>query len=285
MPAHVKATLHRPVADAAVARRPARARDLAGDLPLRAPRPRRAAVARRDALGRVRRPGAAAIADIVGPTLREHIREGRHVGLRHRRRRVGRMRARRAAERGPGRQGRADRGRAAGHRATTSTSRWAGSSSGTPRSTGTTRTRPSRSATAAASTCRAARRSAGRPRSTRWSTSAATAPTTTAGRGRRDRLGLRRPAAVLQALRGQRARRRRVPRRRRAADGLGLALEQRDGATRSSRRPSRPATRANDDFNGAEQDGFGRYQLTQRGGRRCSRRGRLPAPGDGAART
>ena len=27
---------------------------------------------------------------------------------------------------------------------------------------------------------------------------------------------------------------------------------------------------ANDDFNGAEQDGFGRYQLTQRDGRRCS---------------
>ncbi len=26
----------------------------------------------------------------------------------------------------------------------------------------------------------------------------------------------------------------------------------------------------NDDFNGAEQDGFGRYQVTQRGGRRCS---------------
>ena len=38
----------------------------------------------------------------------------------------------------------------------------------------------------------------------------------------------------------------------------------------------------NDDFNGAEQDGVGMYQVTQRGGMRCERRGRLPAPGDGA---
>ena len=32
----------------------------------------------------------------------------------------------------------------------------------------------------------------------------------------------------------------------------------------------RPGSARNEDFNGAEQDGFGFYQLTQRGGRRCS---------------
>ena len=50
-----------------------------------------------------------------------------------------------------------------------------------PRSTGTTSRRPSRTATAGASRCRAARCSAAPPRSTRWSTSAATAATTTNG--------------------------------------------------------------------------------------------------------
>ncbi len=39
----------------------------------------------------------------------------------------------------------------------------------------------------------------------------------------------------------------------------------------------------NADFNGAEQDGVGMYQVTQRGGMRASDRGRLPAPGDRAA--
>ena len=43
MPAHIKAVAARPVADAAGPRRPARARHLAGHLPLRAPRPRRGA--------------------------------------------------------------------------------------------------------------------------------------------------------------------------------------------------------------------------------------------------
>ena len=42
---------------------------------------------------------------------------------------------------------------------------------------------------------------------------------------------------------------------------------------------SRPGSPRNDDFNGAEQDGFGLYQVTQRGGMRCSDRRRLPAPG------
>ena len=41
-------------------------------------------------------------------------------------------------------------------------------------------------------------------------------------------------------------------------------------STRCSRRPSRRATSANPDLNGAVQDGVGRFQLTQRGGLRCS---------------
>ena len=54
MPAHIKASLLGPVAHPAGARRAVRARDVAGDLPVRAPRPRRRAVADRDADGGVR---------------------------------------------------------------------------------------------------------------------------------------------------------------------------------------------------------------------------------------
>ena len=39
----------------------------------------------------------------------------------------------------------------------------------------------------------------------------------------------------------------------------------------------------NDDFNGPEQDGVGWYQVTQRDGHALLGRGRLPAPGAGAA--
>ena len=58
MPAHIKAALMGLVADAADRRRPARARDVAGDLPLRAPRPRRPALAARHAQRRVAAPTA-----------------------------------------------------------------------------------------------------------------------------------------------------------------------------------------------------------------------------------
>ena len=62
----------------------------------------------------------------------------------------------------------------------------------------------------------------------------------------------------------------RVARRRRAAAGLRAAL----AATRSRPPSSRPACEAglarNEDFNGAEQDGVGMYQVTQRGGMRAS---------------
>ena len=56
MPAHIKASLLGPSLTLPVARRPPRARHLAGDLPVRAPRPRRAAVARRDGVTGRRRP-------------------------------------------------------------------------------------------------------------------------------------------------------------------------------------------------------------------------------------
>ena len=39
----------------------------------------------------------------------------------------------------------------------------------------------------------------------------------------------------------------------------------------------------NDDFNGADQDGFGRYDFTIRNGKRCSTSRSFPPPGDAAA--
>ena len=85
------------------------------------------------------------------------------------------------------------------------------------------------------------------------------------------RLGLGRRAPVLPARRGQRARRERAARRRRPAvsvsDGRSSHLL---AAAWLRGRGRRRACRANDDFNGPRQDGVGRYQLTQRGGMRCS---------------
>ena len=81
----------------------------------------------------------------------------------------------------------------------------------------------------------------------------------------RRRLELRGRAALLQALRGQRARRGRVPRRRRTDEGVRRPL---DAAAR--RRDARGGAQAgherNPDFNGARQEGVGRFQLTQRDG-------------------
>ena len=103
--------------------------------------------------------------------------------------------------------------------------------------------------------------------------------------GRRGRpwLGLGRPPAVLPQGRGQRARRVGVPRRRRAAAGLRAAARGNTIAPPSSRPALQAGLPANEDFNGAEQDGVGMYQVTQRGGMRGQRRRRLPAPGDRAA--
>ena len=129
------------------------------------------------------------------------------------------------AQRGSGRQGRADRGRPAGP-SPRSTSRRCSSCCGDRRSTGTSRPSPSRSCDAA--DLPAARQGARRlaahqrdglhPRPPR--------ATTTTGRGSATGLELRRAAALLQAQRGQRARRVRVPRRRWPAARLGPASRQ-----------------------------------------------------------
>ena len=170
--------------------------------------------------------------------------------------------------RGPGRQRPAARGRAAGRqREHPRPARLPAARRG-PRSTGTTAPRRSRTATAAASRCRAARCSAAPPRSTRWSTSAATAATTTTGAS---------PAGpgttclpyFLKAEDNERGASR-VARRRRAAAGLRAALAATASRPPSSRPASRPGWPRNEDFNGAEQDGVGMYQVTQRGGMRAS---------------
>ena len=76
----------------------------------------------------------------------------------------------------------------------------------------------------------------------------------------------------VQTRRAQCARRRRVPWRRRPA------VRQRpgDAASRLASSSSRPRGscrfRANDDFNGARQEGVGLYQVTQKGGERWSSR-------------
>ena len=84
------------------------------------------------------------------------------------------------------------------------------------------------------------------------------------------RLGLRRRAAVLQALGGQRARRGRVPRRRAGRCRSPTAARCTRSSTRCSRRPRQAGHEHNPDFNGARQEGVGRFQLTQRDGLRCS---------------
>ena len=100
------------------------------------------------------------------------------------------------------------------------------------------------------------------------------------GRGRRERLGLRRRAAVLQALGGQRARRGRVPRRRRPAGRLRQPRDEpadRDDDRGERRRQARaqPTTST-----ARAQDGVGRFQLTQRNGRRCSTAAAFLHPAD-----
>ena len=117
-------------------------------------------------------------------------------------------------------------------------------------------------------------------RSTRWSTSAATASTTTTGASPGWTLG--RPAARTSSRPRTTSA---APREWHGAGGPLPVTEERSrnrSRTPSSRPACRPGLARNDDFNGAEQDGVGMYQVTQRGGHARERRGRLPAPGDGA---
>ena len=90
-----------------------------------------------------------------------------------------------------------------------------------------------------------------------------------ARRARRGRLGLRRRAAVLHPRGGQHPPGRAVPRPRRPAARRGPSLHAPlsdlwvESAVANGFKP-------NDDFNGAEQEGAGRYQVTQKKGRRWS---------------
>ena len=87
--------------------------------------------------------------------------------------------------------------------------------------------------------------------------------------GRR-RLGLGRPLPLLPQGRGQRARRVRVARGRRAAAGLRAALRACPLSPAFVEAGVEAGLARNDDFNGAEQDGVGIYQVTQRDGMRAS---------------
>ncbi len=75
---------------------------------------------------------------------------------------------------------------------------------------------------------------------------------------------------VLQARRGQRARREPLPRGRRAAQRQREPLDAPGRRDAGSRPPAQVGIPRNDDLNGATQEGAGRFQLTQRDGRRCS---------------
>ena len=89
------------------------------------------------------------------------------------------------------------------------------------------------------------------------------------GRRRQRGLVLRRRAALLPPRRAQRAPRRRVPRQRRSAqrDGPAQPQQLRAGLHRGRPRGGLPIT---DDFNGADQEGIGPYQVTHKNGERFS---------------
>ena len=87
---------------------------------------------------------------------------------------------------------------------------------------------------------------------------------------RRDGLGVRRRPALLHPVRGQHPAGRAVPRAGRAAARRGPALHPPAERPRGSTRRSPPGFKPTDDFNGAEQEGAGLYQVTCRKGRRWS---------------
>ena len=191
--------------------------------------------------------------------------------LHHHRRRNGRLRARRPAERGPGRAGAAagggQRRAAAGHgrpgrvARTWSARRRTGPASPPPRRT------PGRCPTPAAGGW------AGPGRSTRWPTCAATRAVYDAWAGRRrGRVGIRQPAAVLQAV-GEHA------------EGRDPALRGTGGPVRVAPVPEtsrHPAARAlaealcalgfpvTGDLSGSQQEGVAWPDLAIAGGRRVS---------------
>ena len=84
------------------------------------------------------------------------------------------------------------------------------------------------------------------------------------------RLGLGRAAPVLQARRGQRARRGRATTAPAGRCPSRRAARATRSRSTSSTRPPRVGLPANEDFNGAEQDGVGWYQVTHRNGARAS---------------
>ena len=150
-------------------------------------------------------------------------------------------------------------------------------------STGTTAPPPSRSSTTACCGGRAARCWAAPVRSTPCATSAASPRDYDdwAAQGA-PRLGLERGAALLQAQRRQRARRRCAAWRRRPAAVSDLRHV--NPLSQAFIEAGQQAGFArNDDFNGARQLGVGLYQVTQKDGARCSAAVGVPQSGEVAA--
>ena len=192
-----------------------------------------------------------------------------HVRLRDRRRGLGRLRARGTALGGPGRERPAARGGAAGRQREHPRPARLPAAARAPSvdwdyvtRAGAELRRPPHPAAARQGARRLLldQRDGLHPRQPR-------ATTTT---GAIARLGLGRPASPTSSR----------PRTTSAAPPSGTAPAGRCRSPSSapatasrrpwSRRPSRPAWPRNEDFNGAEQDGVGMYQVTQRGGMRAS---------------
>ena len=187
-------------------------------------------------------------------------RGGVDVRLCNRRGGIRGLRAGRATERGSRCPGLPRRGRPGGHRRRTCTSRRRSASCSAPSSTGTTT--PPRSRLRPPPDLPAPRPGAGRHQLDQHDDLRPRQPADYDGWDQPG-LELRRAAAVLQARGGQRA-------RRAAYHGAG-------GPLRGLRRPvpqpesaafvaaaQQAGFAANEDFNGAQQDGFGFFQLTQR---------------------
>ena len=90
---------------------------------------------------------------------------------------------------------------------------------------------------------------------------------------------------LLQAVREQRARRRRVPRQRRPTRRDRRRGQRDERTAGAGSDPGALGVRENRDFNGAEQEGVGRHQATIRAGERCSAVGRIPLAGADRGRT